>query len=203
MYIGTLEIYKVIIIILKMHDYTIYKEQLVHHGKGLKKNLMSIENLDDLEFNINSENGILKEVKENLVVMKAEKMTSNLYMFLGHKLREENESITVTSQEETTMMWHHRLGHMSKRGLNVLATGNLLHRLKMIDFRFYEHDVISRQRKFKFSGVTTKRKYILDLVHSDVWESPTKSLSKAKKKLFHLFRTISDQVELEMEKKIQ
>jgi len=40
--------------------------------------------------------------------------------------------------------------------------------------------VTSKQRKLKFSKVSTRSKYILDLIHSDVWESPQISMGGAK-----------------------
>jgi len=78
-----LEIAGVGTIRLKMHDGTIRKIQGVRHVKGLKKNLLSVGQLDDLGCKIHTESGILKVVKGNLVVMKAEKITSNLYMLMG------------------------------------------------------------------------------------------------------------------------
>jgi len=78
------------------------------------------------------------------------------------------------------MMWHRRLCHMSKRGLEILAKGNLLPRLKEVDLPLCEHCVISKQHRLKFARVTTKSKYILDLIHSDVWESSVLSLGGAK-----------------------
>jgi len=44
-------------------------------------------------------------------VMKVEKIIANLYMLLGDTLQEADASV-ITSQEEATMMWHCRLGHM-------------------------------------------------------------------------------------------
>jgi len=100
---------------LKMHNGTVRKIQRVHHVKGFKKNLLSVGQLDDLECKIHTKSGILKLVKGNLVVMKAEKITSNLYMLLGDTLQEADASVAAASQEETTMMWHLKLGHMLER----------------------------------------------------------------------------------------
>jgi len=86
----TLEIAGVGTIRLKMHDGTAQKIQGVRHVKGLKKNLLYVGQLDDLGCQIHTESGILKVVKGNLVVMKAEKITTNLYMLLGDTLQEVN-----------------------------------------------------------------------------------------------------------------
>ena len=97
-----LEIAGVGTIRLKMHDGTVRKIQGARHVKGLKKNLLSVGQLDNLGCKIQTESGILKVVKGNLVVMKAEKITSNLYMLLGDTLQEADASVAAASQEETS-----------------------------------------------------------------------------------------------------
>ena len=79
------------------------------------------------------------------MVMKVEKITSNLYMLLEDTLQEADASVAAVSQEETMMMWYQRLGHMSERGLKVLVECNLLHGLKTVNLPFCEHRVISKQ----------------------------------------------------------
>lgn len=84
--------------------------------------------------------------------------------------------------------------------------------------------MISKQHRLKFARVTTKSKYILDLIHFDMWESPEVSLRKAKyfvsiiddyskrlwvypikKKpyMFIVFKEFKTQVELETSKRIK
>jgi len=50
------------IVKIKMYDGTICIVQGVRHVKHLKKNLLSIEQLDDLECKIHAEGGFLKVV---------------------------------------------------------------------------------------------------------------------------------------------
>ena len=45
---------------------------------------------------------------------------------------------------------------------------------------FCEHCVTSKQHRLKFNISIVKNKYILELVHSDVWESPYISMGGAK-----------------------
>ena len=71
---------------LKMFYGSIHTIQGVRHMKGLKKNLLFIGQLDNLGCKIHIENGILKVVKGALVVMKAKKTVTNLYMLLGDTL---------------------------------------------------------------------------------------------------------------------
>lgn len=122
------------------------------------------------------------------------------------------------------MMWHHRLGHMSKRGLKVLVECNLLPGLKMINLPFCEHCVINKQHRLKFSKATTRSKQILDLIHFEVWESLEVSMGgtkyfvpfiddysnrlwvysiKMNSNLFLVFKEFKAHVELEIGKRIK
>ena len=82
----TLEIAGVDTIKIKIFDGSIFIIQGVRHVKGLKKNLLSIGQLDNLKCKTHIEDGIVRVVKVALVVMKAEKMVANLYMLLGDTL---------------------------------------------------------------------------------------------------------------------
>ena len=209
---------------LKMYDGTIRTIQGVRHVKGLKKNLLSIGQLDDLGCKFHIEGGILKVSKGALVVMKAEKISANLYMLLGDTLQEADASVAAASQEDSTTMWHRRLGHMSERGLKILAERKLLPGLTSVSLPFCEHCVTSKQHRLKFDRSTARSKYILDLIHSDVWESPEMSLGgakyfvsfiddysrrlwvypiKKKSDVFPVFKVLKAQVELETGKKIK
>ena len=209
---------------IKMYDGTIRTLQGVRHVKGLMKNLLSIGQLDDLGCKTHIQGGILKVVKGSLVVMKAEKVAANLYMLLGDTLQMADASVATGSQEETTMMWHRRLGHMSERGLKVLAERNLIPGLKTVDLPFCEHCVISKQHRLKFAKSTARSKHILDLIHSDVWESPEMSIGgakyfvsfiddysrrlwvypiKKKSDVYPVFKEFKAQVELETGKRIK
>lgn len=55
--------------------------------KGLKKNLLSIRQLDDLRCRTYIEGGILKVMRGALVVMKAEKLYVNLCILMGEMLQ--------------------------------------------------------------------------------------------------------------------
>lgn len=60
---------------------------------------------------------IMKIVKGALVVMKGEKITTNLFMLKGETLQEADACIvSINNGEKLTIMWHHKLGHMPERG---------------------------------------------------------------------------------------
>ena len=92
---------------------------------------MSLGQIDDLGCKTHIENGIMKIIKGALVVMKAEKIGANLYMLKGETLEEANACVASSSKgEESTMMWHLKLGHMSEKGLKILSDRKLLPGLK-------------------------------------------------------------------------
>ena len=122
------------------------------------------------------------------------------------------------------MRWHRKLGHMLENGLKILFDKKLLPGLKIISLPFYEHRVINKQHKLRFSRFTIRSKDIQNLVGSNVWESLTISLRGAnylvlfvddyskrcwvysiKRKLdvFLVFKTFKTQKKLEMGKKIK
>nr|XP_048330564.1 uncharacterized mitochondrial protein AtMg00300-like [Ziziphus jujuba var. spinosa] len=149
--------------------------------KGLKKNLLSLGQLDNRGCKNHIQDGIMKIVKGALVVMKAEKIAANLCMLKGETLQEgEASTASASSPEESTMMWYRKLGHMSERGLKILAEQKLLPGLKKVSLPFCERCVISKQYRLKFSSSNARSKAILEFIHSDVWQAPVLSLGGAR-----------------------
>ena len=111
--------------------------------------------------------------------MKAEKIGANLFMLKGETLQEADACVT-SNGEESTMMWHLKLGHMSGQGLKILFEQKLLPGLKSVSLPFCEHCITSKQHRLKFSRSIARSKYIPDLIHSNVWESPDISMGGAK-----------------------
>ncbi|KAH9648557.1 hypothetical protein KPL70_025642 [Citrus sinensis] len=109
----------------------------------------------------------------------AEKIGANLFMLKGETLQEAATCV-ASNGEESTMMWHLKLGHMSEQGLKILSERKLLPGLKSVSLPFCEHCVTSKQHRLKFSRSIARSKCILDLIHSDVWESPDISMGGAK-----------------------
>ncbi|XP_025616567.1 uncharacterized mitochondrial protein AtMg00300-like [Arachis hypogaea] len=110
-----------------------------------------------------------------LEIIRMEKIAENLYMLVGDTLQEAEASVALASQEEMTMTWHHKLGHVSKRGLKILIERNLISGLKSINLSFCKHCVTSKQHRLAFGRSTARSKHISELIHSDVWESPEMS----------------------------
>ncbi|KAL0561700.1 hypothetical protein IC582_002140 [Cucumis melo] len=158
---------------LKLHDNTVCTIQQVRHVEDLKKNLLSLGQLDDLDCKVVVEKRLTKLIKGALVLMKGRKVDANLYMLEGETLQEGEASVASSSSgKNLLMMWHCKLGHMSEQGLKVLVEQNLLPGLTKVSLHFCEHCVTSKQHRLKFNTSSSRSKVILELVPSDVWQSP-------------------------------
>ena len=84
---------------------------------------------------------------------------------------------TVSAHDSNSIhLWHQRLGHMSERGLKILADLKLLPNLKSGKLDFCKHCLFGKQSKQKFKTCKHTSKGILDYIHSDVWgPAPTTS----------------------------
>ena len=169
--IGTIKI--------KMFDGTIHIIEEVQHVKGLKKNILFLEQIDNLGCKTHVENMIMKIVKCVLVLMKVEKIGTNLFKLKGETLQEADACV-ASNAEGSTMIWYLKLGHILEQGLKILFERKLLPGLKSANLPFCEHCVMSKQYRLKFSRFIARSKCILDLVHYDVWESPDISMGGAK-----------------------
>jgi hypothetical protein len=88
-----------------------------------------------------------------------------------------DSSISLAYTGVDTTLWHHRLGHMSEKGMHILHKINLLPDLKQTDLDFCEHSIYGKQKRVIFLRVGKEKKNErLELVHTDVW-GPTHTSS--------------------------
>lgn len=168
---------------------------------------------------------IMKIVKGALVVMKGEKITTNLFMLKGETLQEADACIvSINNGEKLTIMWHHKLGHMPERGQKILADQKLLPVFTKVSLPFCEYCVTSKQHRLKFSTSNSRSKEILELIHFDVWQALVQSLRgamyfvsfiddysrrywvypiKRKTDVFSIFKVYKARIELEFGKSIK
>jgi hypothetical protein len=122
---------------LKIHDGSICTIQEIQYMKGLKKFCLSIGQFDSLYCKIHTNNGIIKIVKRMLVVLKARKIATNLFMLIGETYHKADASIASADFiKDKTMMWHQKLGHMLEKGMKILFYQKLLHGLIKISLPF-------------------------------------------------------------------
>jgi hypothetical protein len=103
------------------------------------------------------------------VIMKCVKQ-GTMYFLQGTML---TDSVVVASseidQEDMMKLWYMRLGHMSERGMQILAKDDLLCGHKIKDLGFCEHCVFGKLHHSKFPKAIHKTKGTLDYIHADCW----------------------------------
>ncbi|GJX92940.1 retrovirus-related pol polyprotein from transposon TNT 1-94 [Tanacetum coccineum] len=135
---------------INMHDGVVRTLTDVRHVPDLKKNLISLGVLDSKGFKYTNENGVLRDSKGALVVMKATKGNSSLYTLQGETITcSVYVSFTEKNNSDLTKLWHMRLGHMSEKGMVILSKRGLLDNHKIASLEFCEHCVIGKQKRHK------------------------------------------------------
>jgi hypothetical protein len=119
----------------------------------LRKNLISTRQLESEGCISIFTNKVWKVTKGSLVIAKGEKV-GTLYLCTGNT----DSSISLDSTGVDTKMWHHWLGHMSEKGMQILHKRNLMPDLKQIDLDFYEHCVYGKQKRLVFLRVRKEKK---------------------------------------------
>ncbi|GKA35499.1 retrovirus-related pol polyprotein from transposon TNT 1-94 [Tanacetum coccineum] len=212
-------------IMVKMHDGTVRTIRDVRHVEGLKKNLLSLGQLDDLGCKVEIQNKIMKIIEGAFVLTRGEKVAVNLYELKGEIMKEAEASVASHSpSHRVAVTWHQKLGHMPEQGMKILVERKLLPGLTKVSLPFCEHCVISKQHRLKFKTSNSRSVYVLELVHSDVWQAPVSSLGgakyfvsfiddysrrcwvypiKKKSDVFEVFKVYKARVELDSGKKIK
>jgi hypothetical protein len=137
----------------------------VRHVPDLRKNLISTGQFGSEGCVSIFRDKTWKVIKGSLEIEKGEKV-GTLYLCTGNT----DSSISLVSTGVDTTLSHHRLGHMSEKGMQILHKRNLLLDLKQIDLDFCEHCVYGKQKRVRFLRVEKENKNErLGLVHIDVW----------------------------------
>jgi hypothetical protein len=137
----------------------------VRHVPYLRKNLISIGKLESEGCVSIFTDKAWKVTKGSLVIAKGEKV-GTLYLCTGNI----ESSISLASIGVDTTVLHHRLGHMSEKGMQILHKRNLLPYFKQIDLDFYEHCVYGKHNRVRFLRVGKEKKSErLELMHTYVW----------------------------------
>uniref|UniRef100_A0A2N9G4M2 CCHC-type domain-containing protein n=1 Tax=Fagus sylvatica TaxID=28930 RepID=A0A2N9G4M2_FAGSY len=101
---------------IKMSDGVVRTLEEVRHIPDMRKNLISLGTLDSKGYSYKSENGIMKVSKGAMIVMTGQKISSNVYKLLGNTILG-GVAAVAESEDDDTLLWHMRLGHMSERDI--------------------------------------------------------------------------------------
>ena len=134
----------------------------VRHVSDLRLNLISIGILDRQGYEHHIGHGKLLLTKGALVVTRA-KLCCTLYRTNAKICKGELNAVEVSPD-----LWHKRLGHMSEKGLQVLAKKSLIPFAKGTSLNSCDHCLFGKQHRVSFSNTSAKKSNLLDLVYSDV-----------------------------------
>ena len=122
-------------------DGSVWLLEKVRHIPDLRRNLISVGQLDDESHAILFVGGTWK-VTKGARVLACGKKTGTLYMTSSPR-----DTIAVADASTNTSLWHHRLGHMSEKGMEMLLSKRKLPELKSIDFDMCESCILGKQKK--------------------------------------------------------
>lgn len=110
--------------------------------------------------------------------MSHRKKEGSLYIMQG-KLTEGEANVIVG--KGNLKLWHKQLGHMSEKGLRILARRQILPDIIGNNLKLYIDYLARKQHRVAFSrsGHSHRRKHVLNLVHIDVCSMTEKSLGGA------------------------
>ena len=125
----------------------------VRHAPNRRKNLISTRQLASEGCISIFTDKVSKVTKGSLVIEKGEKV-GTLNLCTGNT----ESSIYLVSTRVYIALWHHRLGHMSEKGMQILHKINLFLDIKQIDLDLCEHCVYGKQKKVGFLRAEKKRR---------------------------------------------
>ena len=73
------------------------------------------------------------------------------------------DTIAIVEASIDTSLWHHRLGHMSEKGMKMLLSKGKLPKLKFADFEMCESYILGKQKKVSFLKNRTPKAEKLEL----------------------------------------
>ncbi|KAK2973986.1 hypothetical protein RJ640_020432 [Escallonia rubra] len=105
---------------IRMHDGIVRTLTDVRHVPELRKILISLGTLDSNGCSYRAAGGVMRIMKDALVVMKGLKQNS-LYLLQDSIVTGAAAASSSDIDSDTTKLWHMRLGHMSENGFDVLS----------------------------------------------------------------------------------
>ena len=106
----------------------------------MRRNLISVGQLDDEEHAILFVSGTWK-VTKGVKVLARRKKIGTLYMTSSPR-----DTIAVAEASGDTSLWHRRLGHISEKGMKMLLSKGKLAELKSVDFDICESCILGKQK---------------------------------------------------------
>ncbi|PKI56333.1 hypothetical protein CRG98_023352 [Punica granatum] len=124
----------------------------VRHIPDLKRNLISVGQLDDEGYDLSFGSSSWKIIKGAMVVARGKK-EGTLYMTVNN-----HDNIALVSANSDADLWHCRLGHMSEKEMKQLCSKGKLPGLKIVELGLCEDCVFGKQKRVSFSKAGLKVK---------------------------------------------
>lgn len=142
----------------------------VRYIHEMKRNLISLGTLEALGCRYSSSDGVLKITKDERVVLQGRRQET-LYFLCEKGKSTVSSACTSIVKEDETRLWHSRIAHMSKRGLDVLVKRGLLNCKELSSLNFCEDCIFDKSHRLKFPKGKHTSVSTLDYIHSDLWGS--------------------------------
>ena len=136
----------------------------VRHVPDLRLNLISGMALDKQGYVNTFGGGMWKLTTGSLVVAKGSTCGS-LYKT---QVTMCSNGLNTVEDEALASLWHMRLGHMSEKGLQILAKKSLIPFAKDTALQPCEYCLFGKQHRVSFSSPLKKKSVVLERIYSDV-----------------------------------
>ena len=162
-------------------DGTTFLLHEVRYMPGIGRNLISLGTLENKGCEFRASNEIMKIVLGCTLIMRGyRKGSDTLYFLRGSALRSGSslgELSAAVSDKDQTQLWHSRLGHVGKKGLEMLVKKGCIPSEHVSEMKFCEDCVKGKTHKVSFGPAQHLTKERLDYIHSDLWGSPNVPMS--------------------------
>jgi hypothetical protein len=130
---------------VKMFDGIVKIVTNVRYVPDLKKNLISLGILDYLGYGYSAKDGVMKIAKGAMVIIKGKKI-GNLCKLLGDTVTGgATVSTSAEPNNDKTVLWHMRLGHLGEHNMFELHKRNLLKSVKSCKLDFCKYCLYGKQ----------------------------------------------------------
>ena len=117
----------------------------VRHVPDIRLNMVSIGRLNDEGCSGSFQNGMWKLCKGSLIEARAQKQGTLYVMHAKMYKKEANVAAELNGD-----LWHKRLGHMSERGMHILANQKLLSEVKRVHLEKCVDCTVGKQNRVAF-----------------------------------------------------
>jgi len=148
----------------------------VRHIPDIRLNIISTGKLDDDGYANYFGEGKWKLTKGSLVVAKGRKQNT---LYLTQAKLSDGE-LNAAVRNSSIELWHKRLGHLSQKGLQILAKKKLLPEVTGMPLETCVDCLAGKQHRVAFQSFSpSRRTHSLDLVHTDLCYMKDRTLGGA------------------------